>query len=59
MPSRIAGSFSTHTIRAPDIGVRDSGVALVTAAVWLIALAVGTVTENTEPPAALASMAMR
>ena len=50
MPSRIAGSFSMQTISAPLIGVRDSGVALVTAAVWLIALATGTVTEKTEPP---------
>jgi len=33
MPSRIAASFSMHTISAPLIGVRNSGVALVTAAV--------------------------
>ena len=33
MPSRIAGSFSMQTIRAPLIGVFESGVALVTAAV--------------------------
>ena len=39
-----------QTIRAPLIGVLESGVALVTAAVWLIAVATGTVTENTEPP---------
>ena len=58
MPSRIAGSFSMQTIRAPLIGVLESGVALVTAAVWLIAVAIGTVTENTEPPLAVASIAM-
>jgi hypothetical protein len=33
MPSRIAGSFSMQTTRAPLIGVLESGVALVTAAV--------------------------
>ena len=33
MPSRIAASFSMQTISAPLIGVFDSGVALVTAAV--------------------------
>ncbi len=53
MPSRIAGSFSMQTISAPLIGVRDSGVVLVTAAVWLIASAIGTVTEKTEPPLAI------
>ena len=42
-----------QTIRAPLIGVLESGVALVTAAVWLIAAAIGTVTENTEPPLAV------
>ena len=58
MPSRIAGSFSMQTISAPLIGVLDSGVALVTAAVWLMALAIGTVTEKNEPPLALESSAM-
>ncbi len=53
MPSRIAASFSMQTISEPLIGVRDSGVALVTAAVWLMAFAVGTVTEKTEPPPAI------
>ena len=45
-----------QTISAPLIGVFDNGVALVTAAVWLIAVATGTVTEKTEPPLASASM---
>ena len=58
MPSRIAASFSMQTISEPLIGVLESGVALVTAAVWLIAFAVGTVTENNEPPLALESSAM-
>ena len=47
-----------QTIRAPLIGVLESGVALVTGAVWSTALATGTVTENTEPPLAVASIAM-
>ncbi len=59
MPSRIAGSFSMQTIREPLIGVFDSGVVLVTAAVWLTAAATGTVTENAEPPLTLAEIAMR
>src|ERR1700758_1605780 len=42
MPSRMAGSFSMQTIRAPLIGVFASGVAIVTAVVWLMADAVGT-----------------
>ena len=33
MPSRIAASFSMQTISDPLIGVLDSGVAVVTAAV--------------------------
>ena len=47
-----------QTIRAPLIGVLESGVALVTAAVWSIAAATGTVTENTEPPLPVPSIAI-
>jgi hypothetical protein len=47
-----------HTISEPLIGVLESGVALVTAAVWLTSFAVGTVTEKSEPPLALESSAM-
>ena len=47
-----------QTIREPLIGVLESGVALVTAAVKLMAFAVGTVTEKTEPPLILESSAM-
>ncbi len=47
-----------QTTSAPLIGVLEIGVARVTAAVWLIALATGTVTEKNEPPPALESSAM-
>ncbi len=58
MPSRIAASFSMQTISVPLIGVFESGVVAVTAAVWLIALAIGTVTEKNEPPLGIESSAM-
>jgi hypothetical protein len=58
MPSRIAPSFSMQTISVPLIGVFESGVALVTAAVKLMAFPVGTITEKNEPPLTLESSAM-